>query len=354
MIRIFIIFLTISSSLFSQNIENYIKGRVTERSTGKPLPGANIYFNETMIGTTSDISGNFIINKIPAGSYELITSMIGFEIESVRMVFKKRTHIVFDIEMSEKIYDFGTVVVQAEKDNEWEQNLNFFKNIFIGRSKFANGCVIENEIKLEFERDEDRFYVYSYEPLKIVNNSLGYQVNCDLIEFSYSESDNSYKYLIKTFFKNLNSDETGKVKHWNKNRTDAYFGSFQHFLRALSKNNAVKEGFELTLSRTANYIVNIESPDGFGALSDDQIIETDEYGVLKKIVFDDYLRVLYANTNNEDYILSYLKLKGFEATIDENGSLMESMPFQFYGTWALRGVADLLPKDFEPTDIKYP
>ncbi|MBU1099532.1 MAG: carboxypeptidase-like regulatory domain-containing protein [Bacteroidetes bacterium] len=348
MVRVIIIFFTIASSLFSQNNDNYIKGRVTESATGKPLPGANVYLNETMIGTTSDLSGNFIIKNIPAGTYELITSMIGFDVETSRIVFRDGTHIAFNVELNEKLYDFGTVVVEAEKDDTWQQNLIFFKKLFLGQSNFAEGCVIQNETSLEFDREADRFYVHTYEPLKIVNNSLGYQLNCDLIEFYYSEAENSYKYLIKTFFKDLSSEDNMKGYHWTINRSNAYYGSFHHFLKALAKKEAVKDGFEIKLSKIADYHIDLESPEGYGTLNENQITEDDEYGVLQKIVFDDYLRVLYNDPLSKKRILSYLKLRGFEATIDEEGALMESMPFQFFGTWALRGVADMLPRNFEP------
>ena len=51
---------------FSLNAQNQIEGRVLELSQdGKSMPilGANVYWEETKIGTTTDVNGSYLINK---------------------------------------------------------------------------------------------------------------------------------------------------------------------------------------------------------------------------------------------------------------------------------------------------
>ena len=54
-----------------------IMGKVIDGSTGQPVPFANVFFNGTTIGVTSDFDGNFSIEtKTPSDT--LVTSYMGY------------------------------------------------------------------------------------------------------------------------------------------------------------------------------------------------------------------------------------------------------------------------------------
>ena len=55
-----------------------IKGKV-EDTSGVPLNGANIFLKETTHGTTTKHLGQYAINSIPAGNYDLVITFVGFE-----------------------------------------------------------------------------------------------------------------------------------------------------------------------------------------------------------------------------------------------------------------------------------
>lgn len=55
--------------------QGMVYGVVT--AEGNPLPFANIYLRNTVIGTSTDAAGRFILNDLPAGEYVLIASAIG-------------------------------------------------------------------------------------------------------------------------------------------------------------------------------------------------------------------------------------------------------------------------------------
>ena len=58
---------------FAQAQSGQISGQITDES-GAPLPGASVVIKETNIGTTTDFDGNFSIDEVAEGSYQLIVS----------------------------------------------------------------------------------------------------------------------------------------------------------------------------------------------------------------------------------------------------------------------------------------
>ena len=56
-----------------------ISGTITDRDTKHPLPGANIIFDDTQWGASTDLDGNFYIENIPVGSYTIRANMIGYK-----------------------------------------------------------------------------------------------------------------------------------------------------------------------------------------------------------------------------------------------------------------------------------
>lgn len=77
-----LLFLTVSVAGFSsyaQSANRTLRGQILEQDTNLPLIGANIWLNETSVGTITDIDGNFSLS-IPTGRSVVITmSYIGYE-----------------------------------------------------------------------------------------------------------------------------------------------------------------------------------------------------------------------------------------------------------------------------------
>ena len=56
-----------------------IVGKVTDSETGENLSGVNILLKGTSMGAASDIDGNYIILNVPAASYTITASYIGYK-----------------------------------------------------------------------------------------------------------------------------------------------------------------------------------------------------------------------------------------------------------------------------------
>lgn len=59
-----------------------LKGKITDKSTGEPIPFANIIVSQkdkVITGSTSDIDGNYIVKPLAAGMYDLKVTYVGYQ-----------------------------------------------------------------------------------------------------------------------------------------------------------------------------------------------------------------------------------------------------------------------------------
>ena len=88
----------LSGFLFSAT--GYLKGIIRDAFTHQPLIGVNVIIIGTELGASTDMDGNFRIDHIPVGSYNVHVSMIGYEAVSranVHIVPQRSTTANFDI-----------------------------------------------------------------------------------------------------------------------------------------------------------------------------------------------------------------------------------------------------------------
>jgi len=104
-----------------------IAGRIVDSETGQPLPGVNVLIesiwvggaavpHDGMLGAAADLNGNYEILNIPAGTYDVRASMIGYNvvIQSQVQVDAGRT-ITVNFSMVPAIIELGVVEVVWER-----------------------------------------------------------------------------------------------------------------------------------------------------------------------------------------------------------------------------------------------
>lgn len=64
--------------------DKIIKGKVTDASSGESLPGVNIVIDGTVIGTTTNVEGEFTLS-VPNNDVTLVFSFIGFKAKNVKV-----------------------------------------------------------------------------------------------------------------------------------------------------------------------------------------------------------------------------------------------------------------------------
>lgn len=100
------------SACYSQN--GSVKGTVKD-SSGKPFTNAHIYLDKTKHGSTSDASGAFLIESVPAGTYKIHFSAVGFKAKSGLIDVKTGTTTEVYFTAEEKVETLQEVEVMGVK-----------------------------------------------------------------------------------------------------------------------------------------------------------------------------------------------------------------------------------------------
>ena len=80
-LRIIIFILLAMISFYSYSQTGIITGRVSNDINNESIPFADIYIDGTSIGTISDEEGNYRIENLSPGTYNVIGSFLGFRRE---------------------------------------------------------------------------------------------------------------------------------------------------------------------------------------------------------------------------------------------------------------------------------
>ncbi len=93
-----------------------IAGVVKDKSTGEPIPGANVIIEGTTLGASTDSQGRYFILNVPPGEYTLRVTFIGYKAvrkQNVRVSVDLTTEINFEMEST--VLEAEEVVVVAER-----------------------------------------------------------------------------------------------------------------------------------------------------------------------------------------------------------------------------------------------
>ncbi|WP_372641116.1 TonB-dependent receptor domain-containing protein [Ancylomarina sp.] len=100
-----------------------IKGRVYNRINNEAIPFANIAIANSTLGTTADINGNYRLEKLKPGNYNLVCSSLGYKTQflyEIRVSPSKPSLI--NISLQKEIKELNEIVVSAPAFNKTEES----------------------------------------------------------------------------------------------------------------------------------------------------------------------------------------------------------------------------------------
>lgn len=99
-------------SCFSQTIT----GTVREKGTGLPLPFANVFVNNTTLGSATDAEGRFRISGEFSTDIELVASFVGYVTEVKAISFRKKGEVEVDFVLAFNESNLTEIELKAKRD----------------------------------------------------------------------------------------------------------------------------------------------------------------------------------------------------------------------------------------------
>jgi CarboxypepD_reg-like domain len=360
--------------LFSINSEAQVLFAITGSIADKknvPLQAATIFLTGRMNITASDGNGNFSLNNLKAGNYNLVVTMIGYKpvIKDVAILDRD---IKLILQLETQPVNLEAVTVKPDKSRL--KNLDIFKRQFLGESENALQCKILNSEILTFNLDNktDILTARSDDILIIKNQALGYQLKYVLLNFEYDQRKNSTIYQGYPSFEELKGTPEEEVQ-WKINRRLAFLGSIHHFIRSIYNEHCRADGFivykiknrqPFDLANTKKDLIKID----YRQVSFDSLLTIkDEH--FKTLHFKDALYTIYTkgkeqvNFKNKNYSLdgmytdrwlpegqvSIVTLFG-PVSIDDDGLFEPTSNLYFEGYMGWEKIADLVPYEYTPAE----
>jgi len=392
--KLLIIIIIFSNCFLSQEpIKPRICGNIIDADTREPIANANIFISNSSIGTASDKNGYFELRNLSYGRYEIIASVIGYEVLIAKVGVYTNSRRNFRLEMYKQPIQFPEVIVSAKGSWKRRSQLRQFRKNLLGNSQNGKKSYIKNEEAIHFKSSHGMLMASANEPLEIINNSLGYSIQYVLEDFELTEG--YVKYIGYPHFVEQTATTYHDSLDWSDNRKNTYMGSLRHFLTTICENyemtngDTTKRQIDFKLGDAMQHNVKVTYGDtthieeqGFYILKIDSLLNTRKrtykyYEMRYKPVGNRQLVntncfLTEANNSNEMYLqfdgllevtcseksapfkninhsngTSWIKIVGDSTVLDRQGRYFDIYAIKTSGLWAKERVADMLPFDYE-------
>ena len=373
--------LLLNASLFSQT---RIDGRIVDKSTSEPLVGVNVFFSKTTWGATTDDNGFYTLTNIPAGQYELVVSMIGYEVEREQMIIKSDERFTLNFRLQSRAILMSEINVTAKTDRVWKKSYDRFRRSFLGTSKNGESCLILNEFVLTFDDNGQYFKAKASQPIRIENPELGYRITYILDDFEIDGTE--VRYAGDHYYESMSSKSKRQLKKWEKNRKKAYNGSLRHLLKTLTdrfdlrftfnegmiiqndnwnsiagrkKDPLVREGFSISMNKKDLFGTSLIIEDEYKPLRSDTLVFPGATYEQPLLSFEGRMMVVYMKESPElAYMMendspssykqtSYLLLRADSVYYDRDGRYFEPYMIEQQGYSSWERIGDQLPFNYE-------
>ena len=99
-----------------------VKGNIADQVSRDGLAGATISLEHTLFHQAADVKGNFDLEHIPAGEYDLLVTTVGYVSLRRHIVLKPGETQKLFLELSPEGYSLNEVTVFGKEDREKEKS----------------------------------------------------------------------------------------------------------------------------------------------------------------------------------------------------------------------------------------
>ncbi len=116
----FLLLFVFGLSLAHAQESGKLQGKVTDKNSGDPLPGANVFLEGTSLGAATSVDGEFSIRQIQPGSYSMIIRYVGYQEKKMPITIKSGGIVEVNIELEYVGVESKEVTVTAQAEGQIE------------------------------------------------------------------------------------------------------------------------------------------------------------------------------------------------------------------------------------------
>ncbi len=95
-----------------------VKGKILDRHTGDPLPGAHVVVVGTSLGAATNLDGSYVIHAVPAGVCKVKASYIGYADEVTTTTVSAGSAVDVSFRLKAQVIEGETVVITAQAQGQ--------------------------------------------------------------------------------------------------------------------------------------------------------------------------------------------------------------------------------------------
>ncbi|MCU0449139.1 MAG: carboxypeptidase-like regulatory domain-containing protein [Bernardetiaceae bacterium] len=336
-----------------------LSGLVVDADNQKPLPFANVFVSNSLLGTSTNERGFFQLKQVPVGAHEIVISFIGYEPVRLGIKVAPGDNPPLALALKTQSTQLDEVAVRPKTNAEirrevrlkartYKVHLATFGQYFLGATANARDCEIINPEVLVFTEEKNGvFRVKATDLIEVDNRALGYKIKFLLDDFVVYGKEQGFRYVGRSFFDTLAPRHAREAQQWQKQRLATYQGSLRHFFRALAQNRLSRNGFRV--------METVKTPEGdqeVGLFDPKKIwrkgLPGENYIHFEKPMRIDYVRRTIRQNGMTYYPTSWLKMNVPLAVFYDNGNVQNPLAFTWWGEWGNQGLADSLPFEYQP------
>ncbi|GAB2488129.1 MAG: hypothetical protein EP311_06175 [Cytophagales bacterium] len=359
-IRLLIFGLFITSNLFAQTIT----GTVREKGSGLPLPFANVFISNTTLGKATDKEGRFRITGDLPQEIEVVASFVGYitEVKKISTGGKAEIELDFELEINES--NLTEIQLKARRDKNWEREFRRFEEVFLAlpddpykpKIEITNPWVVDFE-KVKVQGAPNYVKATAQEPLKIINEALGYEVDYYLQDFRVSRAGS--RFYGQVFYESLGQDSL--KENWDEVRDENYYQSIRFLNQAILLNSTDTAHFRVyhalaeRLDRIRTNDLTMEIGETVVPIPVDSILRRPNGDGTFRIFLPGRMEIHHIDKpwKNDYYTNVYHAISWIIAPdgyydVDRKGILINPTQLVLSGYMGRQRMARILPLDFEP------
>ncbi|MBX2841647.1 MAG: TonB-dependent receptor [Flammeovirgaceae bacterium] len=116
---VFISLMLSSAMAFSQELTQTVRGTILDTDSQLPIIGATVTIinSNPLIGSVTNLDGNFRLEKVPTGRYNLQLSYLGYESQTIsNIVVTSGKEVVLNFQMQESTVNMDEIVITANEN----------------------------------------------------------------------------------------------------------------------------------------------------------------------------------------------------------------------------------------------